>query len=96
MSLTRPTLLDVAGALSGVAGSPADISTVGTMGELDGSFANCMEPFIEHASALPVIGVKPSSRAIGCAACALPINRSVLIATPLIAVTIARVRTRKR
>ena len=42
MSLTRPTLFDVAGALTGVAGSPACMSNVGVTGWFFESVANWM------------------------------------------------------
>ena len=60
MSFTRPTLVDVAGAFTGVAGSPACMSNVGVTGRFAESLANWIRPLAEQLKAFDVIGTKPS------------------------------------
>ena len=52
MSLTRPTVLDVAGAFTGSAESPVWNSFVGVSDAPVGEFANLAKPVAEHGSAL--------------------------------------------
>src|ERR1700704_3662170 len=60
MSLTRPTLFELAAAFTGVAGSPACMSFVGVSGWVAESLANWIRPLVEHGRAFDVIGRKPS------------------------------------
>ena len=77
MSFSLPTLFEVAGPLTGVAGSLALMSTVGITGVLLGSSANRVSPLVVQANAFVMIGVKP--RSDGVAALAMPFEAMVMM-----------------